>query len=125
MHLLRRGNSKGPPDSASGGPPSEGSPEEASTLADPSGGATFPASAATGPPPASAQNGGAPVSAAQANPYFGEDVDDKIEGTGCSKEYSALQDCLDDTDKSAVYRHLTACPAAFRRACTCAAITSL
>ncbi|CDI87517.1 hypothetical protein, conserved [Eimeria praecox] len=41
---------------------------------------------------------GEAVSAARKNPHYGEDVDDKIEGTGCSEEYSKLQDCLDDTD---------------------------
>ncbi|OEH77221.1 hypothetical protein cyc_05585 [Cyclospora cayetanensis] len=52
------------------------------------------------PKPPNAPSGPAQaVLAARASPYFGEDVDDKIEGTGCSKEYGILQDCLDDTDK--------------------------
>lgn len=53
-------------------------------------------------PPAASQEGTdaeKPMSAAKANPHFGEDVDDKIDGTGCSKEYNGLQDCLDETDK--------------------------
>ncbi|KAL8451373.1 hypothetical protein Emed_002038 [Eimeria media] len=96
MHLFRRGNTEGPPASASGGPPSAAKPEEAPAAAD----TGAPSSrGAPGAPRVSEQNKGAAVSAAQANPYFGEDVDDKIEGTGCSKEYGALQDCLDDTDK--------------------------
>ncbi|CDJ50859.1 hypothetical protein, conserved [Eimeria brunetti] len=41
---------------------------------------------------------GETVSAARLNPHYGEDVDDKIVGTGCSEEYAKLQDCLDDTD---------------------------
>lgn len=49
-------------------------------------------------PPASMEKGET-VSAARANPHYGEDVDDKIVGTGCSEEYAKLQDCLDETDK--------------------------
>ncbi|CDJ69350.1 hypothetical protein, conserved [Eimeria necatrix] len=39
------------------------------------------------------------TSIAQGNPHYGEDVDEKIDNTGCSKEYGILQDCLDETDK--------------------------
>ncbi|CDI79228.1 hypothetical protein, conserved [Eimeria acervulina] len=52
----------------------------------------------SGAPPGPRDRGGI-VSAARTNPHYGEDVDDKIVGTGCSEEYAKLQDCLDDTDK--------------------------
>lgn len=41
---------------------------------------------------------GAPK-ASESSPYFGEDVDDKIENTGCVNEYNLLLECLDKTDK--------------------------
>ena len=52
----------------------------------------------SGAPPGPRDRGGI-VTAARTNPHYGEDVDDKIVGTGCSEEYAKLQDCLDDTDK--------------------------
>ncbi|CDJ35589.1 uncharacterized protein EMH_0004910 [Eimeria mitis] len=54
--------------------------------------------------PAAPKEQGEAISAARKNPHYGEDVDDKIVGTGCSDEYAKLQDCLDETDKRTALR---------------------
>nr|PIL98547.1 hypothetical protein TGCOUG_208300 [Toxoplasma gondii COUG] len=41
----------------------------------------------------------APTSRAQMSKYWGDDVDDKVERTGCSEPYGRLVDCLDVQDK--------------------------
>ncbi|PFH31784.1 hypothetical protein BESB_022760 [Besnoitia besnoiti] len=47
----------------------------------------------------STATGTAPKNRAQMSKYWGDDVDDKVERTGCSEPYSRLVDCLDVYDK--------------------------
>ncbi|KAL8440601.1 hypothetical protein Efla_005520 [Eimeria flavescens] len=112
MRLFSRGPSEGPPSASPQEPhasaasdPRAAAAAERSTgvggppeLAGEGGGGSLP----VGPPPPpgpSSSSSKAAVSKAQRNPFFGDDVDDKISRTGCSREYGALQDCLDETDK--------------------------
>nr|CEL64401.1 TPA: hypothetical protein BN1204_002995 [Neospora caninum Liverpool] len=44
-------------------------------------------------------SGTVPISRAQMSKYWGDDVDDKVERTGCSEPYGRLVDCLDVYDK--------------------------
>eukprot|EP00920_Eleutheroschizon_duboscqi_P016596 GHVT01039366.1.p1 GENE.GHVT01039366.1~~GHVT01039366.1.p1 ORF type:complete len:163 (+),score=32.55 GHVT01039366.1:146-634(+) len=77
--------------------PSSSQSYSPATSSAPPSASNAPAAAAPSSSP-SASGGTAPASKC-AEDYKGEDVDDKIDSTGCKCEYSLLEDCLFDHDK--------------------------